>query len=120
MNDHAIECQQAAMGGDPQEFGKYERSPGDPMGMRPPLTKADAKAALIDAAGNVGDNAASLDKAADALLERTAAFFGECVGGDTFCGLSVDEVRDGNGLLLSIRFVACDLVSGEPVRRVGR
>lgn len=85
-----------------------------------PTTTADAKQAIISAAGNIGENAASLDQAADALLERVATFFGECVGGDTFCGLAVDEQRDANGLLQSIRFVACDLVGGEPARRVAK
>jgi hypothetical protein len=68
----------------------------------------------------VGENASSLDQAADSLLERVAAFFGECVGGDTFCGLSIDELRDENGKLLSLRLVPCDIVSGEPVRRVAK
>lgn len=83
-------------------------------------TAEQAKQALIDAAGDVGDNAKSLDEAADALLARVAAFFGECVGGDTFCGLSIDETRDENGLLQSLRLVPCDLKAGEPVRRVAR
>lgn len=84
------------------------------------VSTADAKQKLVDAAGNVGENASSLDEAADALLERVATFFGECVGGSTFCGLGIDELRDENGLLLSLRLVPCDLVSGEPVRRVAK
>lgn len=84
------------------------------------VSPADAKQKLVDAAGDVGENASSLDQAADALLERVAAFFGECVGGNTFCGLSIDELRDENGKLLSLRLVPCDLVSGDPVRRVAK
>lgn len=83
-------------------------------------TSANARQKLVDAAGDVGENASSLDEAADALLERVAAFFGECVGGSTFCGLSIDELRDENGQLLSLRLVPCDLVSGDPVRRVAK
>lgn len=64
--------------------------------------------------------AASLDATADALLERVAAFLGECVGGSTFNGLAIDEERDGNGLLLSLRLVACDMVGGETARRVAK
>lgn len=81
-------------------------------------TTKEAKQSLIDAAQGKGDS--TLDETADALLERVAAFFGECVGGDTFCGFGIDEVRNEQGLLLSLRFVPCDLVSGEAVRRVGR
>jgi hypothetical protein len=62
----------------------------------------------------------SLDQLADDTITRVARFLGECVGGDTFCGISVDEMRDENGLLLSLRLVPCDTVNGEPVRRVGR
>lgn len=83
-------------------------------------TTEQAKQQLIDAAGDVGDNASSLDECADNLLKRVAAFFGECVGGNTFCGLSIDETRDENGLLQSLRLVPCDLKDGEPVRRVAR
>jgi hypothetical protein len=84
------------------------------------MDKAQAKGQLVSAAGDVGDNADSLDKAADALLARVAAFFGECVGGDTFCGLAIDEVRNAHGQLAGLTLVPCDLVGGEPVRRVGR
>ena len=81
------------------------------------MDKIEAKDKIMAAAGEVGDNAKSLDAAADALLERVATFFGECVGGDTFCGLSIDEVRGEDGKLQSLKLVACDLVNGEPVRR---
>lgn len=84
------------------------------------MDTAEAKNRIVTAAGDVGENAGSLDQAADALLERVAAFFGECVGGSTFCGLSIDEVRNEQGVLQSLSLVACDLVDGEPVRRVGR
>jgi len=84
-------------------------------------TTAEAKQRLIDAAGEVpAENKSSLDEAAEVLLTRVSQFFGECVGGDTFCGLSIDETRDENGLLQSLRLVPCDLVNGEPVRRVGK
>lgn len=84
------------------------------------MDMAQAKESIVGAAGNVGDNASSLDKTADALLERIAAFFGECVGGSTFCALSIDELRDENGLLLSLRLVPCDLVAGDAVRRMAK
>ncbi len=83
-------------------------------------TKAEAKAAIVAAAGDVGEHANSLDEAADALLERVAVFFGECVGGDTFCGLAIDEKRDENGVLQALQLVACDLVNGDPVRRIAK
>lgn len=85
-----------------------------------PATTEQAKAELVAAAGDVGERTNSLDATADALLTRVAQFFGECVGGDTFCGLGIDEARDENGVLLSLQLVPCDLVSGEPVRRVAR
>jgi hypothetical protein len=62
----------------------------------------------------------TLDQAADALLERVAAFFGECAADEAFCGLSVDETRDRDGKLQSIKLVACDMVNDEPVRREGK
>lgn len=63
----------------------------------------------------------TLDDLADNTLTRVAAFIGECAGGDTFCGFSVDEMRDENGLLLSLRLVACDKDAlGEAVRRIGK
>lgn len=62
----------------------------------------------------------TLDQLADSTLQRVAAFIGECVGGDIFCGFSVDEVRDERGLLLSLRLVPCDTIDGEPVRREAR
>lgn len=64
--------------------------------------------------------AMTLDQLADDTLNRVAAFIGECVGVNTFCGFSVDEARDENGMLLSLRLVPCDTISGAPVRRVGR
>jgi hypothetical protein len=79
-----------------------------------------AKAELVAAAGDVGESANSLDATADALLTRVAQFFGECVGGDTFCGLSIDEARDENGVLQYLRLVPCDLINCEPVRRVAK
>lgn len=81
------------------------------------MEKAEAKQQIIDAATENGASGKSLDEAADALLERVAKFFGECVGGDTFCGLSIDEVRNEAGILQSLKLVPCDLVDGEPVRR---
>lgn len=77
----------------------------------------EAKEVLMTAASDSGANA---DQLADALLERVAQFFGKCLGGDTFCAFSIDEVTDENGLPLSLRIVPCDLVSGEAVRRVAR
>lgn len=63
----------------------------------------------------------TLDQLADNTFARVAAFIGECVGGDTFCGFSVDETRDENGLLLSLRLTPCDKdAMGEAVRRVGK
>lgn len=85
------------------------------------VSTADAKQKLVAAAGDVGEHGKSLDEAADALLLRVAAFFGECVGsGPDFCGLGIDEERDEEGKLLSLRLVACDLVNDQPVRRVAR
>lgn len=63
---------------------------------------------------------ATLDAAADALLERVATFFGECAADEAFCGLSIDETRDSDGKLQSIKLVACDMVNGEPERREGK
>lgn len=104
-----------------------EKNASDPLGQigiigfRDKITTTEqAKQQIVAAAGDVGDNASSLDQAADNLLQRVGAFFGECVGGDTFCGLSIDEVRNEAGVLQSLKLVACDLVSGEPVRREAR
>ena len=66
------------------------------------------------------DNEGSLDKAADQLIERIGAFFGECTRNEDFCGLAIDESRDCDGQLLSIKLTACDIVGGDPVRREGR
>lgn len=77
-------------------------------------------AAQADAAASAAPASLTLDQLADDTLIRVAAFIGECVGGDTFAGFSVDEVRDEHGLLLSLALVPCDIVDGEPVRRVGR
>jgi len=77
----------------------------------------EAKATLVGEVEN-GDN--TLDGMADALLQKVGAFVGECVGGDSFCGFSVDESRDDNGILTSIKLVACDNINGEPVRREGK
>lgn len=82
------------------------------------MNTTDAKKVIVDAAEGKGDN--TLDEAADELIKRIGQFFGECVGGDTFCGLAIDETRDENGLLLSLRLVACDLINDEPARRVAR
>lgn len=54
------------------------------------------------------------------LMDRVAAFFGECASNPDFCGLSVDELRDVDGNLLSLRLVPCDMVGEDAVRRVGR
>lgn len=81
------------------------------------MNQQQAKAEVI---GNIENTDGSLDATADALLARIAAFFGECAGGDTFCGLSIDETRNEAGLLTSLKLVACDLVNGEPVRREGK
>lgn len=62
----------------------------------------------------------TLDETADALLQRVAAFFGECAVDESFCGLSIDESRDSSGKLQSIKLVACDKVNGEPERREGK
>lgn len=81
------------------------------------MDKEQAKAALM---GDLEKAGTTLDETADAMLERIATFFGECVGGNTFCGLSIDETRDANGLLTSLKLVPCDLLNGEPVRREGK
>lgn len=60
----------------------------------------------------------TIDETADSLLMRVAAFFGECISDDTFCGLSLDEVRDADGKIQGLQLVACDSVGGEPVRRI--
>lgn len=62
----------------------------------------------------------TLDQLADDALNRVAAFIGECVSAESFCGLAVDEMRDEDGKLLSLRLVPCDLVADESVRRVGK
>ncbi len=107
-------------GGAEYEFGPTNEENKPTYDDHRPISAQEAKQQLIDAAGDVGDNADSLDKAADALLLRVSQFFGECVGGSTFCGLSIDEVRNEDGLLASLTLVPCDLVSGEPVRRVAK
>jgi hypothetical protein len=82
------------------------------------MDTAEAKQAIIDATDGKGDQ--TLDEMADNLIKRVGMFVGECVGGDTFCGFSIEEIRGENGLVHELRLVACDLVSGEPVRRAAR
>jgi hypothetical protein len=82
------------------------------------MDKTAAKKVLVGDIVNTGEG--TLDETADALLERIAAFFGECAGADDFCGLSIDETRDADGCLTSLKLVPCDLVGGEPCRREGR
>jgi hypothetical protein len=60
------------------------------------------------------------DAACMELMSRVAAFFGECASTPDFSGVSIDEMRDGDGKLLSLRLVPTDLVNDEPVRRVSR
>jgi len=62
----------------------------------------------------------TLDGVADLVLKRIAQFMGECASDESFCAMAVDEKRDQSGKLLSLTLVACDDVSGEPVRRVVR
>lgn len=81
------------------------------------MNMQEAKATLI---GQVENGDSTLDGMADALLQRVAEFVGECVGGDSFCGFSIDETRDENGILQGIKLVACDNINGEPVRREGK
>ncbi len=76
---------------------------------------SEAKQAVI---GKIEDNTGTLDAAADALIVRVGQFFGECVSSPNFCGLSIDETRDANGTVTSLKLVACDLnAGGEPERR---
>jgi len=94
---------------------------GEHYPCKPDIFAATYEAATDAASAEQASPAAlSLDQLADDTLNRVAAFIGEYVGGDTFCGFSVDETRDENNLLLSLRLVPCDTVDGEPVRRVGR
>jgi hypothetical protein len=79
-----------------------------------------AKGVIVDAASHGEEQGKTLDDTADELLTRVAQFFGECVGGDTFCGLAIDEKRNEAGILQSLTLVPCDLIHNEPVRRVGR
>lgn len=56
----------------------------------------------------------------DSLLESVAAFAGEAMGGDTFCGFGVDVIRGAGDIIQGLQIVACDLVGGEPVRRLDK
>lgn len=62
----------------------------------------------------------TLDQLAEATLARIAEFFGRSVNTGEFCGFAVDEEFDAKGLPQSLRLVACDIVDGEPVRRVAK
>lgn len=62
--------------------------------------------------------AASLESMAEDTLERIAEFFGKAVNTKAFCGLSVEETYDAHGNVCSITLTACELVGGEPMRRV--
>ena len=81
------------------------------------MDAAEAKKTIV---GDIIDTTGTLDATADALLLRIAAFFGECVSNEAFCGLSIDETRDDQGQITSLKLVPCDLVGDEPVRREGR
>lgn len=77
----------------------------------------EAKKTLV---GDIVDTTGTLDAVADALLLRVAKFFGECVASPEFCGLSIDETRDSDGKIMSLKLVACDLKGDDPERREGR
>lgn len=62
---------------------------------------------------------AARDKALDALLTSVARYVAEAQTNPAFCGTVVGEIRDASGRLLGVRLVACDLVGGEPARRIG-
>lgn len=73
-----------------------------------------------EAIAELTDDDKTLDQAADALITRVGRFFGECVGDESFCALSIDEKRDQTGKLLYLKLVPCDMVGGEPARRVAK
>ncbi len=54
------------------------------------------------------------------LLRRVCEFFYECTKEEKFCGLSIDEMRDGEGKIQGLQLVACDVVGFEPKRRINR
>lgn len=81
------------------------------------MNQAEAKLELTK---NIQDTTGTLDATADELLLRIAQFFGECVGDETFCGLSIDETRDKAGKITSLKLIPCDFVDNFPVRREGR
>lgn len=60
----------------------------------------------------------TLDEFADAMLERVAAFFGECVGSPDFCGFNIEEKRDAEGGLLSLTIIPTDMIAGTAARRI--
>jgi hypothetical protein len=76
--------------------------------------------ALDEAAKSLTGGDMSLDDAADKVLHRVAAFFGECVQDADFCGYSFDEKRDAKGKLESLTLVPVDMIDGTPIRRVAR
>ena len=95
---------------DPADFTQDQLAPrADSTG----LPALDTVLAAIPAEAN------PFDQACMDLMSRVAAFFGEAASAPSFCGMSVDEVREGDQLI-SLRLVPCDLIAGEPVRREKR
>ena len=100
------------------EVANTERAPGDFA--RDTFQEQVRQPTLAEAVATVPAEENPFDSACMDMMSRVAAFFGEAASCPTFCGLSVDEMRDEDGKLLSLRLVPCDLVNDEPVRRVGK
>lgn len=62
----------------------------------------------------------TLDDLADAIVVRFAEFVGECAASDKFAGFAIDQARDEDGTIQAIRFVACDQVGEDVVRRAAK
>ncbi len=56
--------------------------------------------------------------AVDALMTHIRDYIAEGEKDPEFAGFVIDEQRDSNGLLLSVRIVLCDAVMGNACRRV--
>jgi len=62
----------------------------------------------------------SIEELAEVTLDRIAEFFGKCVNQPEFCGFSVEESEDAFGSPVSLTLTACEMVGGEPLRKVAK
>lgn len=105
----------------PDQLAANLARPSEVVAAAEPASASEVRQPTLDEAiARIPAEDNPFDQACMELMSRVAAFFGEAAGHPDFAGISIDEMRDGDGHLLSLRLVPTDLVNGEPVRRIGR